>query len=198
MGRPLYGCSVGRSSSPNQTLSGFLSGHPSTPFVSQVMTALQEQPVETEIEMPAQLVAGLSVRPTQALSGDYQWVGWSAFDSVTLDFSKPIPPDEEFVQNYHDTTRCASAQRSRHPDVRLRAGYAYNQAAAPDETVTPLLPEARRNHLTVGGGWTVDPRSRSISRTSSSLMPIGAGESSIRLRASCPRRPEQRPLPLAR
>ena len=40
------------------------------------------------------------------------------------------------------------------PELQLRAGYAYNQAAAPDETVTPLLPEASRNHFTAGLGWT--------------------------------------------
>ena len=43
------------------------------------------------------------------------------------------------------------------PTLRLRAGYAYTQAAAPDETVTPLLPEARRNHVTAGVGWSPRP-----------------------------------------
>ena len=135
-------------------------GTPLDPFVSQVLSALQDQPVETEIEMPAQFVAGVSVRPKQALTilADYHWVGWSAFDSVTLDFSGPIPPDEVFVQNYRNTSAARlGVEIEATPAVRLRAGYAYNQAAAPDETVTPLLPEAQRNHLTGGVGWTVHP-----------------------------------------
>ena len=73
----------------------------------------------------------------------------------------------------------------------LRGGYALNQAAAPDETVTPLLPEARRNHLTAGWGLGSGRRSRSIWRTSSSLTRIDAGELSI-LRPEGAYRLEQR------
>jgi long-chain fatty acid transport protein len=125
-------------------------------FVSQVLATLEDQPASTELDMPAQFVLGASVQTSQRtkLLADYQWVGWSVFKTVTLDFSKLIPPDEQLVQNYRDTSalrvgvECAAV-----PTVRVRAGYFFNQAAAPDENVTPLLPEARRNHFTGGVGW---------------------------------------------
>ena len=135
-------------------------GTPIDSSVSQVVGALQDQDASTELVMPAQLVVGLSVHanPELKIFADYQWIGWSAFDTVTLDFSNPIPPDEHLVQNYRDTNAVRvgmefQAARA----LRLSGGYFYNQAAAPDETVTPLLPEARRNHVTAGLGWTLSP-----------------------------------------
>jgi long-chain fatty acid transport protein len=110
--------------------------------------------------MPAQFVVGLSVHvsPRVKVLTDYQWVGWSAFDTVTLDFSQPIPPDEQLVQNYRDTSALrlgVDFQTSQ--ALRVSGGYFFNQAAAPDENVTPLLPDARRNHLTAGVGWNMRP-----------------------------------------
>jgi long-chain fatty acid transport protein len=136
-------------------------GTPIDPFVAQVQAALQNQPGNTEIALPAQLQMGVSVDATPRLkiAGDYQWIDWSAFDSVTLDFANPIPPDELLVQNYSDTSGIRlGAQFALRPMFRLSGGYFYNQAAAPDETVTPVLPEAQRNHFTAGFGWDLGPR----------------------------------------
>jgi long-chain fatty acid transport protein len=133
-------------------------GAPLDSFVAQVLSALQNQDASTELTMPAQFVAGVSVQATPRLAffGDYQWVQWSSFDAVTLDFSNPTPPDERLVQNYSDTHAVRLGTELETPwMVRLRAGYAFNQAAAPDETVTPLLPEARRNHATAGAGFAL-------------------------------------------
>jgi len=129
------------------------------PFVSQVLGALQNQPIRTELDMPAQFVVGVSVHaaPRIKLLADYQWVDWSRFDSIRLDFANPIPGDEELVQNYRDTSTVRfGAAVELTPAIRVSGGYIYNQAAAPDETVTPILPEADRNHVTVGLGWNVN------------------------------------------
>jgi len=40
-------------------------------------------------------------------------------------------------------------------DWTARLGFLTHNAAAPDETVTPLLPEAYRNEYTAGLGWSV-------------------------------------------
>ena len=132
-------------------------GTPLDGLVALAQSALQDQPIATKLRMPAQLVAGVSyhVTPRLTLLGDYQWVQWSSFDTVTLDFSLALPTDEVLVQNYRDTSGVRiGMDLEAKPSLRLRAGYAFNEAAAPDETVTPLLPEARRNHFTGGVGWT--------------------------------------------
>ena len=148
-----------RVSKPNAL--GLPIGTPLDSFVSQVSATLQDQGVRTALDMPAQLTVGLSVHASRRVSlwGDYQWIDWSAFDTVTLDFAQPIPPDEELVQNYRDTSavRVGLGFQTR-PTVQLRAGYFHNQAAAPDENVTPLLPDATRDHVTAGFGWNVRPK----------------------------------------
>lgn len=130
-------------------------GTPLDMAVAQVVSALPDQDVRTGVDLPAQFVTGVSVQidPRVTIFGDYQWVDWSAFDTVTLDFSQPVPPDEEHPQNYRDTSAVRLGAEFRAGRARLSGGYVYNQAAAPDETVTPLLPEAKRHHLTTGFGW---------------------------------------------
>ena len=136
-------------------------GAPLDPLVGQVLSNLPNQAASTELHMPAQFVLGVAVRPTPPLTifADYHWVGWSVFDSVTLDFANPSTPDEELVQGYRDTGSLRlGAEFALTPTLQLRSGYAYTQAAAPDQTVTPLLPEAQRDHVMVGVGWAFRPR----------------------------------------
>lgn len=116
---------------------------------------LVDQSVETELTMPAQLVAGLAVDITDRLlvKADYQWTGWSSFDTIPLDFEEDAL-DQNRREGY-DNTHAAriGASYALTDALTLRGGYLYNQAAAPDRTVTPLLPEADRNHITAGLGW---------------------------------------------
>ena len=42
--------------------------------------------------------------------------------------------------------------------MNLRGGYLYHEGAAPDQTVTPLLPEGPRNEFTLGGGFKLGSR----------------------------------------
>lgn len=135
-------------------------GAPLDPLVDQVLSNLPNQPANTELELPAQFVVGAAVRPTHQLTlfADYQWVNWSVFDTVTLDFSNPLTPDEQLLQGYRNTGALRLGMEfAMTRALRLRSGYAYTQAAAPDYTVTPLLPEAQRDHVMVGAGWAVRP-----------------------------------------
>jgi long-chain fatty acid transport protein len=136
-------------------------GAPLDPLVGQVLSNLPNQSASTELELPAQFVVGIAVRPIDPLTifADYQWVGWSVFDTVTLDFANPSTPDEQLEQGYRDTGAVRlGVEYGVAPGLRLRSGYAYTQAAAPDQTVTPLLPEAQRDHVMVGAGWAFRPR----------------------------------------
>ena len=135
-------------------------GTPIDTQVAQVQALLQSQDVSTELDMPGQFTVGVSVKATPAVTvlADYQRVGWAVFDIVTLDFAQAIPPDEQLPQNYRDTNAMRLGVVFEDSRMRLSGGYFYNQAAAPDETVTPLLPEARRNHLTAGVGWNLGRR----------------------------------------
>mgnify|MGYP006269320875 CR=1 FL=1 len=115
---------------------------------------LVDQDVETEIQVPAQFVAGLAFDATERLTllADYQWSGWSSFDEIVLSFDRL--PDGVREENYGNTSAFRfGAEYMVSEAFTVRTGYLFNQAAAPDETVTPLLPENDRNHVTVGVGW---------------------------------------------
>jgi len=140
---------------------GFPVGAPLNALVAVAQAALQSQPASTDIEMPAQLVAGTSVSATDRLTlfADYQWVQWSSFDSVVLNFSTGVPPSEVLPQNFHNTSAVRlGAQYDLNSMWRVSGGYIHNQAAAPDENVTPFLPDAARNQFTAGVGWTPRPK----------------------------------------
>lgn len=115
---------------------------------------LTTQDVETELTFPAQVVTGISVQATEKLLVlvDYQYNRWSSFDTIPLEFEKL--GDQSREENYNDTHAVRFGGAYDVTDqLTAQAGYLYNTAAAPDEVVTPLLPESDRNQFTVGLGW---------------------------------------------
>jgi long-chain fatty acid transport protein len=116
--------------------------------------ALTDQGVETELTFPAQVVAGISYQATERLEllADYQYTRWSSFDKIAIDFEKA--PDRTREENYNDTHALRLGGAYDLTDqLTAQAGYLLNTPAAPDEVVTPLLPEARRNQVSLGLGW---------------------------------------------
>ncbi len=125
---------------------------------------LEDQGGGTSITMPDQLTVGLAfdVTPTLKLLGEWQWVHWSLFQVIELEFDNPLL-NQTLHESYENTNGfrfgfdwLASGK------VNLRGGYLHHQGAAPDQTVTPLLPEGSRNEFTGGVGirfgehWIVD------------------------------------------
>jgi long-chain fatty acid transport protein len=88
---------------------------------------------------------------------EWQWVHWSLFDELTLDFE--IAPDRTIEENYGNTNGLRLGLEVMTNDkLTLRGGYLYHQGAAPPETVTPLLPEGSRNEFTGGLGYRLSDR----------------------------------------
>jgi len=113
---------------------------------------LVSQSVETELTFPAQLIVGLSFDATERakLLLDYQWNGWASLEVITLGCENDAL-DSERELNYDNTSALRfGAQYEVRDDLTVRGGYLYNTAAAPEATVTPLLPENDRNHFTLG------------------------------------------------
>jgi long-chain fatty acid transport protein len=115
---------------------------------------LSTQTVETELTFPFQLVGGVSVQATEKLLllADYQFTGWAAFEKIPLTFERLGKRVRE--QKYDNTHAVRlGAEYDFLDQLTARLGYLYNTAAAPDDVVTPLLPESDRNQLTIGVGW---------------------------------------------
>jgi len=115
---------------------------------------LSDQGVETEITFPMQLVGGVQFEVTDRLRllADYQFTGWSSFDEIPLEFEQL--GDRSRREGYDNTHAVRfGAEFDVVDQLTARAGYLYNTSAAPDEVVTPLLPESDRNQFTIGAGW---------------------------------------------
>ncbi|MEJ2504124.1 MAG: outer membrane protein transport protein [Gemmatimonadota bacterium] len=117
---------------------------------------LDDQDVTATLTFPAQAVVGVSVdaAPGVAIIADYQWTGWSSFDQITGKFENPGADDLELPLEYEDTHSFRiGTELAASPALSVRGGFIYNTAASPDQSVTPILPEAERQLYTVGLGY---------------------------------------------
>jgi long-chain fatty acid transport protein len=114
---------------------------------------LESQGGGTSITLPAQLVVGLSWRGLDRLNllADFQYTDWRVFDtlSVTLERLGTTNIPEDYKRAY---TWRVGAEYGLSPSSTLRAGFYTHNGAAPDQTVTPNLPEGNRNSWTIGFG----------------------------------------------
>jgi long-chain fatty acid transport protein len=116
---------------------------------------LLDQTVSASAPMPDQLSAGVAVDvlPTLTLLADYNWVHWSLFEDLPVDFENAALSSVT-VENYQDTHGVrAGFDWDATSRLAIRGGYIWHQAAAPDETVTPLLPEGPRAEFSLGFGY---------------------------------------------
>jgi long-chain fatty acid transport protein len=117
--------------------------------------ALTPQKVKTKIRHPKQVQLGVGYSGFQntTLSVEYSHVGWKSFDVLPVDFQGGAT-DRILQEDYRSTTGVRlGAERRLVNGLALRAGLSANVAAAPDETVTPLLPEQDRTLSMLGIGY---------------------------------------------
>lgn len=119
--------------------------------------ALTAQKVKTQIMHPAQVQVGLgySGLANTLINVDYAWVGWKAFKELPVDF-QGAATDRVLIEEYNNTSAIrAGIEYHLSSGAALRGGLAAATAAAPDVTVTPLLPEQDRGYATFGGSYPI-------------------------------------------
>ncbi len=119
---------------------------------------LVTQPASGTIALPDQLVLGLAFKPstTLTLTADYQWVHWTNFSQLSLSFQNL--PVTTLYEDYSNTSGYRFGAEYRMNSMTLRGGWLRHEAAAPDQTVTPLLPEGARWEATGGIGFRINNR----------------------------------------
>jgi long-subunit fatty acid transport protein len=145
------------------------------------------QHVNTEIDHPAQLQAGIGYTgfTNTTLTVDYAWIDYKSFDRLQVNFVGPANDaglSHTLIEDYTGSNSVRfGLEHAFAAGFRGRAGFAWIGSPAPDVTVTPLLPDmARRNYtigigLPVGASYTLDAaylhvdtsgrRGRVVSRT---------------------------------
>ncbi|HEX4954837.1 MAG TPA: outer membrane protein transport protein [Thermoanaerobaculia bacterium] len=115
----------------------------------------RDLPIETSVEFPdmASFGVAIALSPSMLLEVDANWTGWSSFDEVAIVFtenptlSSTLPENWEDAYNYRIGFRWDLSSTG-----QLRLGYVYDETPQPEETVSPLLPDANRNGVTIGYG----------------------------------------------
>ncbi|HUK34845.1 MAG TPA: outer membrane protein transport protein [Vicinamibacterales bacterium] len=111
---------------------------------------LSNQTASTDLPLPDQFVAGVAVTPVQNLSlfADYQWTHWNLFDTITI--TNQFAPATVLVESYQNTSGLRVGGEYTVGGVIVRAGFDVHNAGAPDQSVTPILPEAARQEVAAG------------------------------------------------
>lgn len=116
--------------------------------------------VRADVQTPRQLTVGVSqaVGARLTLLGEAQWVDWSTFDALVVDFDNPNQPDDVTVTDWNDGWFVGVGARYAITDAwRINAGAAYDWSPVPDDTLEPRIPDADRAWVSLGADWTPMP-----------------------------------------
>ncbi len=109
-----------------------------------------------QLNLPDSLTFGVShqLSPNWMILADVGWTNWSRFSDLTVNMAGRSPSVTE--ERWRDSWMFAlGAEWRAQPDLRLRAGVAYDTTPVPDSTRTPRVPDADRFWLSMGGTWTL-------------------------------------------
>jgi len=116
---------------------------------------LATQHASTEIKHPAQAQVGFNYTGMKDwnIEVDYAWVNWHSFKELDVNFDS-TSLNKTLIEDYNNTSSIRlGVERSFSNQAKLRLGVSGASSAAPDETVTPLLPEQDRAYFTIGGSY---------------------------------------------
>ncbi len=123
-----------------------------------------ESDFERDITWPIWIGVGVAYRPSDYLTitADVQWTQWSQEDVIITDYKSNFwkaifemtpEKEEEMVFHWKDATQIRFGVEYRASEnIALRAGYYYDPAPAPNETMNILLPNFTNNVITAGVG----------------------------------------------
>lgn len=123
--------------------------------------SLTSQGGSVDVPLPDQFVIGLALTPAAGVRVmfDFQWINWSEFEALEISFARlgTRVNYEDYVDSrgYRLGVDWQASER-----LALRAGALYHSAAAPAQSVTPLLPEGKRTEGTAGIGYQLGARLR--------------------------------------
>jgi len=112
--------------------------------------------VSTSLPLPTTWYAGIAYKGGNfSVEADYQYIGWSAYDSLTIDFQKQTSAQQNssVVGNYGNSYIIRVGGEYMLNDMwALRAGIFYDKNPVPDAYDLPILPDADRLGLNIGFG----------------------------------------------
>ena len=115
--------------------------------------ALPNGDVTAKLTTPMNIVGGIAVQvvPQLLLSADFQWVGWSSYDTLAVDFKDPDFDDLASPRLYEDTFIIRfGGQYNISDDLAVLGGVYYDKKPVKNERISPTLPETDRIGFSFG------------------------------------------------
>jgi long-chain fatty acid transport protein len=113
-----------------------------------------DQIARSSLELPPVAVGGVAWTPitTVVLAADLHWMGWSTLDDIPIVLADPALADRTPL-GYEDAWAVRVGAEARPGGgVAVRVGYEREWSPAPVGGVTPLVPDADRDAVTLGAG----------------------------------------------
>ncbi len=110
--------------------------------------------ITAEVTTPLNVTFGAAVFASKdlTLTADFQYVGWSSYDKLAVDFA--TYPDQSTPRDYQNNFIIrAGAEYKATNELTLRGGLLYDKNPVKDELVDPTLPDADRIGFNVGIGY---------------------------------------------
>jgi long-chain fatty acid transport protein len=125
--------------------------------------------ISAPLNTPPDLTVGVAWMPCEkwTITADYQWIGWSTYDSLKISFSTYKAPGTNTLvtkaipRKYNDTYILRLGSEYKASDVlALRAGVYYDHNPVPANYVEPELPDADRIGINIGAGYNLTNKLR--------------------------------------
>jgi long-chain fatty acid transport protein len=117
---------------------------------------LADQDVRTGITIPQVVGAGARLKPMDdlALEFDAVYAFWSSYGKLVFEFSEPEMGTGESVKDWQDAWQFRLGGQYRIKKWSVRTGIILDLDPVPDKSLDPMLPDATRVDLCIGGGYS--------------------------------------------
>ena len=125
---------------------------------SQFEGRLPAGAISAELTTPMNITFGVALMATDrlTLTSDFQYVGWSSYDELAVDFDDPEIDDLASPRNYNNSYIArVGGQYSLTDCFDLRGGLFYDNNPVDDKRVEPTLPDSDRLGFNIGFGYEV-------------------------------------------
>lgn len=132
------------------------SGTATTTGPSQVAANLPNGDISATLTSPLNLTVGVGYKfsPQFTVSADFQYVNWSSFDSLKVDFANPAYADLASPREYMNSFIGRLGFQYHYDDgLDFRAGILYDKTPTPSDRMEPSLPDNNRLGISLGLGY---------------------------------------------
>jgi len=119
----------------------------------QLAALLPKGNITADLTTPMNIQGGIGYRLIEQLqlSADFQWVGWSSYDKLAVDFEDPAYDDISRPRNYEDTYAIRfGAEYFLDDNLSFLGGIYFDKMPVQPEYLSPSLPDADRLGFSIG------------------------------------------------